>query len=342
VRRVGRLALGLLAAAVVAAASIGAALALLGVDPLPSTDDGDAAAPTGAPALREDPERGEETSPTGAGDTGRRAGQGPVAPLAPGATASWAALEHSLPARVGLSVLPLAGGAPRDFGSLQSGHAWSTIKVPILVTLLRERDGQGLSAEEEGWASAALTASDNEAAAALFDQIEAAQGGLDGASRAVEATLRQGGDSSTAVATAPPPSGAVSTYGQTEWSLSASAKFFRTLANGCLLDRSDTEYVLGLMGEVVPEQRWGLGEASFDPSWQVGIKGGWGPEGSASGPYLVRQAGIVRDGGAGVAVAIAAQADSGSFEAGIEALDQISTWLQDNLHTLGPSGKGPC
>jgi hypothetical protein len=120
-----------------------------------------------------------------------------------------------------------------------------------------------LDAEEDGWARAALAASDNEAAAALFGEIEDSRGGLDGASRAVEDTLRESGDGSTAIATAPPPSGAVSTYGQTEWSLPASVKFLRTLDRGCLLDPDDTDYVLGLMEEVIPEQRWGLGEANF-------------------------------------------------------------------------------
>jgi hypothetical protein len=221
------------------------------------------------------------------------------------------------------------GGRARGFGSLPGGHAWSTIKVPIVVTLMREREG--LDAEEEAWARAALTASDNDAAAALFGRIEAANGGLTGASEAVEATLRAGGDRETAVADAPPPSGAVSTYGQTEWSLAASARFFASLARSCPLDRTGADYVLGLGEEVVPEQSWGLGGASFDPSWRVAFKGGWGPEGSASGPYLVRQSGVLREGAAGVAVAIAAEADAGTFEAGVAALDRVAAWLAEHL-----------
>ena len=73
---------------------------------------------------------------------------------------------------------PLGAGPIRTFGSLQSGHAWSTIKVPILTTLMRNRDRRGLSAEEKRWAREALTASDNEAAAALFGQLEDSTAGL--------------------------------------------------------------------------------------------------------------------------------------------------------------------
>ncbi|MEX2449179.1 MAG: hypothetical protein WD404_10620 [Solirubrobacterales bacterium] len=321
-RRVARLSAG--AAAVAAlGGSLLAALTLLGIDPLPHSDEGGpASAVSGATRARD------------------AAGTAPAKPLLdPGARNAWVQLEDSLPARIGLSLAPLSGGAPRNLGALRSGHAWSTIKVPILVTLMRERSGR-LNAEERARASAAVTASDNEAAAALFSAIEGSRGGsLTRASEAVESTLRLAGDLATTVSIAPPPSGAISTYGQTEWSLSAAARFFRALARDCLLDDERTGQVLELMEGVIPEQSWGLGAAGFDPQWKVAFKGGWGPDSSSTGPYLVRQSGTVRDGNAGVAVAVAAQADSGSFEAGVEAVDQVATWLAANLRL--PRGHAP-
>lgn len=310
-RRLGRLLLTLLAAIAVLGGSLLAAGTLLDTDPPPAKPD----QPT--PQARA-ADRPQERAPIFATD----------------AATSWAALERSLEARVGLAVVPLGRGSPESFGPLQSGHAWSTIKVPILVALLRERHGS-LSLLEKTWAHSALTASNNEAAAALFGEIEKARGGPVQASQTVEETLRLAGIT-TEVATAPPPPGAVSSYGQTEWSLSATAQFMRAFARGCLLDSNATRYVLGLMEDVVAEQSWGLDEAGFDPSWRVAIKGGWGPEGSASGPYLVRQAAVLRDDSAGLAVAIAAQADTGSFEAGVEALNQVAAWLRNNLQSLGP------
>lgn len=336
-RRISRLLLAPLAAIAVVGGSLLAALALLGVDPLPWWH-GSARAP-GADAGGKTGPRGE---PRWGSHPANAASPRRVAPLlASGAGASWKELERSLPARVGVAVSPLGHGTARNLGTLRSGPAWSTIKVPILVTAMREPGGS-LSSTEEAWARAALTASDNEAAANLFGEIENARGGLSGASKAVEATLRLAGDTTTVVTTAPPPSGAISTYGQTDWSLPASTRFLRSLARGCLLGPEATEYVLGLMEEVVPEQRWGLGAVGFGPAWQVAFKGGWGPKGSSSGAYLVRQSGVLRHSNAGVAVALGAEADSGSFEAGIEALGQVATWLHENLDDRGYPAQPNC
>lgn len=243
---------------------------------------------------------------------------------------SFAALEGSIGGAIGLAVVPLGseGAAPTTFGELQVGHGWSTMKVPILVTLMREGP---LSPEEEAWARSAITASDNEAAAALFQQIENTHGGLSGASLAVQETLAIGGDPITVVATAPPPPGAVSTWGQTEWSLGGAATFYGSVACGRVLEGTATEYVLGLMEEVIPEQQWGLGQASFPEGAAVAFKAGWGPE--ASGGYLVRQTGVIRSTNGGTAVAMMVEASS--FEAGIQEIDQIADWVGEHLSQVG-------
>lgn len=256
--------------------------------------------------------------------------------LGPEADSSFQALASSLPAQVGLVVQPLGGGSPREFGDLSEGHAWSSIKVPILATLLREQ-GEALGPEEESWARSAITASDNEAAASLFGHIEEQHGGLSGASQAVEAVLHEAGSASTVVATAPPPPGAVSTYGQTEWSLADAAQFFAALGRCEVLGPAGTGLVESLMEEVIPEQRWGLGEVGFPSSWRVGMKGGWGPEVESGGSYLVRQSGIVQDGNGGVAVAMIAMDESGSYPAGAADLTKLAQWLAGELHGLGPA-----
>jgi len=275
---------------------------------------------------------------------GTQPGEGGVEPLKPGAEASWDAFAASMPPEIGVAIVGVGSGAsPAAFGPLQSGHAWSSIKVPILVTLIAEREAQGaeLDSEEKELARSALTASDNAAAASLFSRIEASNGGLEGASRAVSETLSRGSETFTEVATAAPPSGAASTYGQTDWSLPASAEFFAALDQGCLLDSLGTGEVLGLMSEVIPEQQWGLAVGGFPG--MVAYKAGWGPEGSASGPYLVRQSGIVvgNDGGA-VSVAMAAIDESGSFEGGVAALGRIAEWVAQNLKSPIPPGTKPC
>ena len=257
--------------------------------------------------------------------------------LAPDAEASFESLAASLPAAVGLAVEPYGSEEVMEFGDLlEGGHAWSSIKVPILATVLKE-GGETLGAEEESLAESAITASDNEAAAALFGTIEGRRGGLDGASAAVGETLHEGGSSGTEVATAPPPPGAVSTYGQTEWPVGEAARFFRSLGRCEVLGPSGTGYVESLMESVIPEQRWGLGEGGFPSDWQVGMKGGWGPEAEAGGGYLVRQSGFLQDSEGGVAVAMIASDESGSYPAGASDLTQIAQWLAGELKGLGPS-----
>lgn len=261
-----------------------------------------------------------------------RQGSGVGGPIfQPGAMHSFTALSASIPARIGLAVAPLGSEKTKSFGSLQEGHAWSSIKVPILVTLMRDRHEE-LPTSEMQWAADAIEASDNEAAASLFRQLERIHGGLEGASTAVQRVMALAGNTAT-VATAPPPAGAVSTYGQTEWSIDEASAFYRALANGCLLSPSGTEYVLDLMRNVIPEQQWGLGEAGFDPSWSVAIKGGWGPE-AEPGTYLVRQSGVVRNGSTGIAVTMIVE-DSSGFETGTRDLTRMASWLRHNMRSLG-------
>ena len=242
--------------------------------------------------------------------------------LGPGAERAFQDLESSLGAEIGVSVAPFGSTVPVTFGSKTSGHAWSSLKVPIVVTVMKRGP---LSAAQESQASAAITASDNEAAAALFASL----GAIPEASAAVEQVLAESG-SSTAVSESPPPSGAVSTWGQTDWSLEGSVNFYRALACDQLLGEPETDYVLGLMESVISEQRWGLPNAGING--EVAIKAGWGPDGSASGPYLVRQAGVLRSSDhTGAVVTIAAQDSSGSFEAGVQDLEAVAGWVAENV-----------
>lgn len=253
--------------------------------------------------------------------------------FAAGAKRSFSSLEVTLDASIAVAIAPFGSTTPQVLGSPSGRHAWSTIKVPILVTLLRQRR---LTALERELAQGALTASDNEAAAALFSRL----GGLELASRAVETTLGSASGEPTEVATAPPPPGAVSTYGQTLWSPRASAEFFRALACRRLLGAGNTDYVLDLMAEVTPEQRWGLGAVSISGAGHIGYKGGWGPEADLGGAYLVRQSGVVEKAdGRGFAVTLIAQAASGSFESAVAVLNQMASWLAENL---APGAYQPC
>jgi hypothetical protein len=257
--------------------------------------------------------------------------------LGSNAATSFDAMAASLPAQVGMAVEPLGSEEVIEFGTLlHGGHAWSSIKPAILSTVLAEQ-GEQLGPEEESWADGAITASDNEDAAALFHTIEGRQGGLEGASAAVGSTIHEGGSAGTVVATAPPPPGAVSTYGQTEWPVGEAVRFYHGLAT-CSVH--GTSYIEGLMEQVIPEQRWGLGEASWPSGDRVGMKGGWGPDTEANGGYLVRQSGFVQNSEGGVAVAMIAIDESGSYPAGASDLTAMAQWLAGELKGTGPTFHG--
>jgi hypothetical protein len=273
-------------------------------------------------------------SETSRADARRGGGSGKF--LGPNAESSFEALAASLPASVGLAVEPLGSEEVREFGSLlSSGHAWSSIKPAILATVMKEQ-GESLGPEEESWATSAITASDNEAAAALFGTIEGRQGGLEGASAAVGQTIQEGGSTGTTVSTAPPPPGAVSTYGQTEWPVGEAVRFYRALGKCQVLQGSGSKYVVSLMENVIPEQRWGLGEGGFPSDYRVAMKGGWGPDSEAGGGYLVRQSGLIQNSKGGVAVAMIAIDESGSYPAGASDLTRMAQWLAGELKGLGP------
>ncbi len=234
-------------------------------------------------------------------------------------------------AEVGVAVRPLDGGGAFTAGPLQEGAAWSTMKVPVVLARLRLAAAAGDPASAyDGLAVRAITASDNASAETLFRQIEAAKGGLAQASAYVQELLRESGDRRTTVNTTVP-AGGYSTFGQTVWSLAQGTRFYRALANGCLAPRSAARRVTDLMGEVEPSQRWGLGRARFAAATRVLSKGGWGP--NRAGRYLVRQFGIVRGPGLrGAVVGLIATPASGSFAAGVDALDALGAAVAGALH----------
>jgi hypothetical protein len=248
-------------------------------------------------------------------------------------------LEQESGAALSVSLAPLKQGPITTLGTDSPEHAWSTMKVPLVVTLAR---GSALSEQSREEAQAALESSDNQAAAALFEQLEQAEGSLEGASRAIQDTLRRAGDDRTRVSTTAP-ADAPSTFGQTEWSARAATLFYRALGRGCLLGRGATSYVLSLMSHVEEDQRWGLGMAGYDPDTPLAFKGGWGPE--PHDGYVVRQSGIVGQGHGGYVVSIVARLKPGGsdpFAAGWQAVTLAAEWVRHQANAAGYSGSAGC
>ncbi|BBZ27455.1 hypothetical protein MMAD_17500 [Mycolicibacterium madagascariense] len=231
-----------------------------------------------------------------------------------GLAADFAALSPTLNARVGV-VIHAVGSAPDDpiiLGDWQSGVAWSTSKVPLVVAALRLQD----SSEITEAMTKAITESDNAAAESIWEGL----GDPTQAAEQVQGVLRQYGDPTIVQSTKVRPE--YTAFGQTVWPLVDQNHFMA----GAMCDPNNSQ-VIDLMGRVEDDQRWGLGSIAG-----AKFKGGWGP--APSGNYLVRQMGVIPTPGGFTAITIAAEPNSGSFADGTEVLTRVAQWLGEHLADL--------
>ncbi|WP_327120228.1 hypothetical protein OHB12_15795 [Nocardia sp. NBC_01730] len=229
--------------------------------------------------------------------------------------ADFTQLQPQLAGQVGMAIMPVGGGRTTVFGDWVSGIAWSTIKVPLAIAALRHNPQEGIFEE----AQAAITVSDNYAAEMLWESLG---DGLE-AAKAVQDILDEAGDATTGVA-GPRTTLDYQSFGGTEWSLVNQVRFASRLP--CL---PETSKVTELMSSITPEQAWGLGVLQG-----TAYKGGWGPD-DETGIYTVRQFGLVPVRSGMIAVALAAQADSGSFEDATAILSRLAQLIgrhATNLH----------
>lgn len=221
-------------------------------------------------------------------------------------------LQTALGGHFGMAVMAVGSDKMVTFGDWTTGPAWSTMKVPLTIAAVRRSSANSTYA-----ATAAITQSDNAAADVLWQSLGSGQD----AAKAVEAVLREGGDTKTTVP-ATRSRAEHSAFGQAEWSLAEQVRFASRLP---CVPQSST--VIKLMEQITPSHRWGLGAFSG-----AEFKGGWGPD--TSGSYLVRQFGLLSVPTGQIAIAIAAQPESGSFADGMDALDKMATLISEHLGEL--------
>ncbi|WP_245553240.1 hypothetical protein [Nocardia veterana] len=229
--------------------------------------------------------------------------------------ADFNALRPRLDGHAGMAIMAVGGQRPALMGDWRTGPAWSTMKVPLTLAVLRTNGNTSTYQM-----SATITESDNSAADGLWQSL----GTPDAAARAVQAVLREGGDTTTAVP-ATRNRAEYSAFGQADWSLEDQVRWASRLP--CL---PDADKVTNLMGKVVWGQQWGLGHLD-----NTRFKGGWGPD--PAGSYLVRQFGLLSTPEGDVAIALAAQATSGTFEDGTRILNDMAGLLTKHLGDL-PAG----
>ncbi|MCX7445720.1 hypothetical protein OS125_10800 [Corynebacterium sp. P7003] len=191
-------------------------------------------------------------------------------------------------------------------GTVLTGPAWSTVKIPVSMAVLFHGAGDTDIAET---VDRAVTSSDN----AAFDTLWYSLGGGVDAATATERILRRAGDDTTVTPEITRPG--FSAAGQTPWALSDQAGFAQRLT--CV---PGAGAVLTAMNGIVDDQSYGLGRVPDLP-----FKGGWGPD--ENGDYLVRQFGVLRTPGGHLGVALAVRPDDGTYDTGREMLDRMARAL---------------
>lgn len=205
-------------------------------------------------------------------------------------------VERETGARIGIATSTVTAG------SVHTGAAWSTAKVPVAIAALRRNPA---AAESNMWL--AITASNNAAAESLWESL----GTPIAAAYATDEVLRAGGDNYTHTQSQILRPG-YSAFGQTEWRLMDQAGFAEGLAK-----LEGSAEVLRAMGNINADQRYGLGTIPG-----AIFKGGWGP-GVESG-YVVRQFGLM-PGKQPYGIAIMAVADD--YNGGQYALSLVAKQL---------------
>ena len=196
-------------------------------------------------------------------------------------------VEKEFGATVSLAIVD----GKKDFlaGADGSEPAWSTIKVPIAIAALRDGASEEL-------VDAAIKESDNDAALALWDQVEWTEGS---AQHSIE-DLLDSFDSEVETDEA---------FGMSTWKVKDQARFASHL--GCI---PEAEYVYDAMSDIVDWQKWGL--SGLDG---VHSKGGWGLD-EEDGEYTSRQIGVMPVDGGEIGIALSAS---------------WQTWDEDNSYLEG-------
>ncbi|HET6831552.1 MAG TPA: serine hydrolase, partial [Solirubrobacterales bacterium] len=197
------------------------------------------------------------------------------------------------------------GGSIHGRNEHETFQAASVVKSLILAAELQRlaaeggRLDPGIAAELRRM----ITLSDNRAATSVFARV-----GPEG----LDAIAHRAGMSDFRSST---------TWGASEISAADMAVMFAGL--GRVFPERNERFGLGLLGSIVPEQRWGIARIAAERGWSVRFKGGWrlDPDGQ-----IVNQAAELRRHGAERAIAVLSDRQP-SMGYGIETVEGIAERL---------------
>nr|WP_311132057.1 serine hydrolase [Nonomuraea gerenzanensis]SBO99232.1 putative secreted protein [Nonomuraea gerenzanensis] len=212
-----------------------------------------------------------------------------------------------LPGDLSVSVRELSSGRSYTYRPDLRTATASIVKVNMVMALLlrAQRQRREPSRWERQAAAQAIKVSDNAAASRLWAAIGGAPG-LAAANKKLG--LRD---------TRPGPGGA---WGSTTTSAADQVRLLNALVSAnSPLSREHRRYVLGLMGDVTPEQAWGVSAAGSDPA----LKNGWLPRERDGGRWTVNSVGRVRERERTYLIAVVSRRHL-SLGAGIKAAEHVS------------------
>ncbi|MEU8307242.1 serine hydrolase [Actinomadura sp. NPDC048955] len=203
-----------------------------------------------------------------------------------------------------ISVREASTGLSYSYGeSLRTATA-SIVKVDIVMALLlrAQHERRALTSTEEALAERAIKVSDNDAASELWRSIGGAHG-LASANRTLG--LRD---------TEPGPGGS---WGSTTTSAADQIRLLTALTSaGSPLSSASRRFVRHLMGDVEPEQAWGVSAAGTGAE----VKNGWLPRERHGGAWTVNSIGIVRAAGRTFLIAALSERDA-TMRDGVESVE---------------------
>ncbi|MEV0380867.1 serine hydrolase [Nonomuraea sp. NPDC050643] len=221
---------------------------------------------------------------------------------------------NGLPGDLSVSVRELSTGRSFTYNRGLRTATASIVKVNIVMALLlkAQRQRRKTSAWERRTAARAVKVSDNAAASALWSAIGGASG-LAAANKRLG--LRH---------TRPGPGGA---WGSTTTSAADQVRLLSALVSPkSPLSARHRAYVLRLMGDVAPEQAWGVSAAGTGAA----LKNGWLPRERDGGRWTVNSMGRVRKGGRTYLIAVISRRHR-SMGAGVKAIEHVSKMVARGL-----------
>ncbi len=270
-----------------------------------------AADSTGASVAADSAARATARAPVGSSHVVCRSHDRALAHELSGAVAAALRARHSSTA---VALYDRSSGTTCGLRASAAYDSASVVKATLLGALLRraEEDHRALTPQEKKRATAMITTSDNDATSALWGQV-----GRGGVQHFLDlAGMRD---------TEPGPRGS---WGLTQVTARDEVKLLELLTSGNrVLDAGSRAYALGLMGEVVPGQRWGA-PAGAPKDATVQVKNGWLPR--ATHGWRVNSLGAFTEGGHDYGIAVLSQ-DNRTMAEGVDTVEAASRAIHRGL-----------